>query len=179
MLKILDVGCGKDSIAKIVFSDTQEKEIVRLDALSENAPEILHDITNPLPDEHKGKYNIVYCSHMLEHIDREKVHQTIKNMVEALVPMGEIWIAVPSMEWVAKEILAGRDGVFAQLMIFGGQYNEYDYHRCGFTLKSLRTMFELNGLIVRKAYQAPLQIGYGDRLFDCVQNIAIGLKYVP
>ncbi len=176
MLNILDVGCGKDSVARIVFEEA-EKNITRLDALEENNPDILHDITQPLTDEHKGKYDIVYCSHILEHIDREKVHTTIQNMVEALAPMGEIWIAVPSLEWAANEILAQRDGVHVQLMIFGGQHNEFDYHRCGFTLKSLRTMLELNNLIIRKAYQSPFQIGYGERLFDCVQNIVIGLKY--
>lgn len=176
MLRILDVGCGKESVAQLVFQ-ADDKKITRLDAFEENKPDVLHDITKPLPEELKGSYDIVYASHVLEHIDRESVHITIKNLVDALAPMGELWITVPSLEWAARELLANHDGVHVQLMIFGGQNNHLDYHRCGFTLRSLRKMMELNDLIVRKAYQAPFQISYGDKFFDCVQNIVIGLKY--
>ena len=141
-------------------------------------PDVIFDITKPLPEELKGQFDIVYCSHMMEHIDRNKVFAAMDNLIAAAKDMGEIWVIVPSMEWAANEILRGRDGIHIQGHIFGGQSNEWEYHRSGFTLSALRFLFESRKILVRKAYQAPFTLGYENREFQCVQNVVIGLKYV-
>lgn len=177
-MKILDIGSGKESVASLVFSHIEDKEIVRLDADANLNPDIIHDITKELPKELKGQFDIVYVSHVLEHIDRSFVIGTFINLSAALKNLGEMWIIVPSMEWAAQEILNQRDGRHIQGMIWGGQNTSWDYHRCGFTLSALRQLFELTGLVVRKAYQSPFGIVLdGDKQVNCVQNVVIGAKY--
>ena len=178
MVKILDIGSGVASVASVVFDDIQDKQIVRADINPDLKPDVIFDITKPLPEELKGQFDIVYCSHMMEHIDRNKVFAAMDNLIAAAKDMGEIWVIVPSMEWAASEILRGRDGIHIQGHIFGGQSNEWEYHRSGFTLSALRFLFESRKILVRKAYQAPFTLGYENREFQCVQNVVIGLKYV-
>jgi len=178
MVKILDIGSGVASVASVVFDDIQDKQIVRADVNPDLKPDVIFDITKPLPEELKGQFDIVYCSHMMEHIDRNKVFAAMDNLIAAAKDMGEIWVIVPSMEWAANEILRGRDGIHIQGHIFGGQSNEWEYHRSGFTLSALRFLFESRKILVRKAYQAPFTLGYENREFQCVQNVVIGLKYV-
>jgi len=178
MVKILDIGSGVASVASVVFDDIQDKQIVRADINPDLKPDVIFDITKPLPEELKGQFDIVYCSHMMEHIDRNKVFAAMDNLIAAAKDMGEIWVIVPSMEWAANEILRGRDGIHIQGHIFGGQSNEWEYHRSGFTLSALRFLFESRKILVRKAYQAPFTLGYENREFQCVQNVVIGLKYV-
>lgn len=175
-MKILDVGSGKESVAALVFTDV-EKEIVRMDADEALAPDIVHDITTELPEHLHGQFDIVYVSHVLEHIDRLKVIQTLVYLSKALKNYGEMWVIVPSMEWAAQEILDQRDGLHIQGMIWGGQNTQWDYHRCGFTLHAMRQLFEIIGLVVRKAYQSPFGIVMGEHEFTCAQNVVIGARY--
>jgi hypothetical protein len=176
-MRILDVGSGKNSVAAQVFADVKDKEIVRMDADEALNPDILHDITQELPEHLLGQFDIVYVSHVMEHIDRIRVIQTLVYLSKALKNLGEMWVIVPSMEWGAQEILAGRDGLHIQGLIFGGQNTPWDYHRCGFTLSALRTLFDLIGLVVRKAYQSPFGIELGENVVNCVQNVVIGARY--
>lgn len=176
-MKILDVGSGANSVAAQVFAHIEDKEIVRMDADESLKPDVLHDITQELPEHLHGQFDIVYVSHVMEHIDRIKVIQTLVYLSKALKNLGEMWVIVPSMEWGAQEILNGRDGLHIQGLIFGGQNTPWDYHRCGFTLSSLRTLFEIIGLVVRKAYQSPFGIVMGDQEVNCVQNVVIGARY--
>ena len=105
MVKILDIGSGVASVASVVFDDIQDKQIVRADINPDLKPDVIFDITKPLPEELKGQFDIVYCSHMMEHIDRNKVFAAMDNLIAAAKDMGEIWVIVPSMEWAANEIL--------------------------------------------------------------------------
>lgn len=179
MLKILDIGSGPESVAAIVFKD-EEKEITRLDANADLNPDVVHDITTPLPAELCDRFDIVYCSHVMEHIDRLKVLPTLQNLSRALRDRGELWVVVPSLEWVAREILNGRDGLHIQGHIFGGQATPWDYHRVGFTLLGLRQSLEVVGLVTRKAYQSPfeIEVSINDQkhIYHCLQNVVIGAR---
>ncbi len=177
MIKILDIGCGVNSVAAQVFTELKDKEIVRLDADESNKPDVLHDITTELPAELHGQFDIVYASHVLEHIDRNKIIPTLVNISRALKNLGEMWVIVPSLEWGAQEVLKGSQSPALQGLIFGGQNNSWDYHRTGFTLASLRTLFEIVGLVIRKAYQSPFKIGMDAEEYVCIQNIVIGARY--
>jgi hypothetical protein len=176
-VKILDVGSGIASVAEQVFDWIEDKEITRLDGLEEVKPDILHDITEPLPQELHNAFDIVYMSHVLEHIERMKVIPTFRYVISALKPMGEIWVVVPSLEWAANEILSKRDGIHIQGMLFGGQNHPLDYHKTGFTLSGLRQLVEICGLLVRKAYQSPFGIELAERHFNCIQNVVVAIRY--
>lgn len=175
-VKILDVGSGPYNRAAKDFNWIENKEITRLDFNEEAKPDILHDITKPLPEELRNQFDIVYASHVLEHIDFMKVIATFRNLTGALKNMGEIWVVVPSMEWAASEIINKREGIQIQGTIFGGQNHPLDYHRSGFTLRSLRHMVELCGLFPRKAYQSTFGIDFQNQQYECVENVVIGLR---
>jgi cyclopropane fatty-acyl-phospholipid synthase-like methyltransferase len=176
-VKILDIGSGYGSLAETIFESIAEKEIVRMDADPEKKPDILHDITTPLPEELRGQFDLVLASHVMEHIGRDKVVDAFRHAISAVKNMGEVWILVPSLEWAANEIINLRDGLHVQGTIFGGQLDPFDVHQCGFTLASLRQMVELCGLIVRKAYQSPCTITVGGTEYGSLQNIVIGARY--
>jgi hypothetical protein len=182
MIRILDVGCGvgPESSAtdpNAVFSDVTDKEIVRLDANPDAHPDFIHDITQPLPEELRSAFDIVLCSHVMEHIRRPQVLDAFRNTISGVKNMGEVWFIVPSMEFAAGEILKHRDGASVQALIFGGQASDLDTHYCGYTLQALRFMVELCGLVVRKAYQAPFSIEVDGKSHTCIQNIVVGARY--
>jgi len=176
-VRILDVGCGADSVAKVVFDWIEDKEITRLDGNADAKPDILHDITEPLPQELRNSFDIVYMSHVLEHIDRDKVINTFRYTISALKNMGEAWIIVPSLEWAAGEIIKKNDGIHIQGMLYGSQLAPLEFHRVGFTLMGLRQLAEVCGLLVRKAYQAPFDVHLAERRFHCVQNVVVAMRY--
>jgi SAM-dependent methyltransferase len=183
-LKVLDIGsgCGGPEFQINYFLEhLKEKEIVRLDVNPETHPDILHDITKELPEEYKNAFDIVFCSHVLEHMARDEVFPVLRNMASALKNMGEIYILVPSLEWAAKEILMHHDGIQIQGLIFGAQYpgNPWELHKSGFTLHALRYMAELCGLLIKKAYQSPfvLIMPSTTKNYPAVQNVLIAARY--
>lgn len=178
MVKILDVGCGeKGGIIDSYLDSIENKEITRLDIDPAAKPDVLHDITKPLPEEYRGKFDLVFCSHVLEHIDRRDVIQTLRNVASGLKNLGELWIIVPSLDWLAKEILKHRDGTHVQGLLYGAQRNEWDYHRSAFTLNALRVIVEICGLMIRKAYQAPFTLMMDGKEWEAIQNIVIAARY--
>lgn len=174
--QILDIGCGPESIAPAVYSHIQHMRVTRLDGNPENEPDYLHDITQPLPEELLGAFDIVLASHVVEHVDRDQVNNVMRNIASAVRNHGEVMVIVPAMEWAAREIIEGRDNAGVQGLIFGGQKNPLDYHRCGFTLKSLRFMVELAGLIPRKAYQSVFTIQMYGHTFNALQDIVVATR---
>jgi hypothetical protein len=176
-IKILDIGSGPQSVASAIFSGIEDKEIVRLDASLDVNPEILHDITQPLPEELRSNFDLVLASHVMEHVERSRVVEAFRNAMSAVKNLGEVWIITPSLEWTANEVINKRDGVHVQALLYGTQDSSWDLHRCGFTLASLRQMVELCGLIVRKAYQSPFTVMMNGREYQCIQNIVIGARY--
>lgn len=181
-IKILDVGSDslKDSAADIegVFGGTGEDiEITRLDVRKNTNPDIVHDITKPLPERYHGAFDIVMASHVMEHIDRLKVVDAFTNIADCLRIGGELYVIVPSMEWAAGEIYYGRVTAVVQSSIFGGQNHKHDYHKVGYTLEWLRFIMEgVLRMVVRRAYQAPFTIKVDEEVFQSLQNIVVALK---
>jgi predicted SAM-dependent methyltransferase len=173
--RVLDVGSGLESAAGVVLEHLNP-DVVRLDVNPKCNPDILHDITNPFPEGLQDSFDVVYVSHVLEHIDRDQVITVLKNVIACLKDGGEIWLLVPSMEWAAEQVMHGRDHAGIQLALYGGQQNPNDYHRSGFTLNALRFMVESQGLFVRKAYTAPFLLGIYGKEYQALQNIVIAIR---
>jgi SAM-dependent methyltransferase len=57
----------------------------------------------PVPD---GCAKAVYCSHVLEHIDRESVVKALKNTYRILRPGGTFRLVVPDLAWRAEHFLS-------------------------------------------------------------------------
>ena len=175
-LNILDVGSGPESIAAIVFGE-DTGTVIRLDMDPDVHPDYVHDIIQPLPSELHDRFDVVYASHVLEHIPRMQVVEVVRNLAKALKDGGELWFVVPSLEWIAQEIYRGRYDPIVLGFIYGGQSDEYDYHKCGFTLIGLRSLLKLAGLVERKAYQSIFTMTIGEDEFQAIQNVVIGMRH--
>ena len=176
IVKILDVGSSANSIATTIYGHIPNLQVTRLDISPEAEPDVLHDITQPLPEELQGAFDIVLASHVIEHVDRDMVNVVMNHIASAVRNHGEVMVIVPSLEWACREILAGHENAGVQGIIFGAQRDKWDYHRCGFTLKALRFMVELTGLVVRKAYQSPMMVSLYGHDYPAIQNVVIATR---
>ena len=74
----------------------------------------------------------IRISHVLEHFQRVKIVPLLKMIRTLLENEGEIEIHVPNLKWHASLLLQDRDEE-AERYAFGGQMDEYDFHKTGFT----------------------------------------------
>jgi len=83
-------------------------------------------------------FDVVYASHLLEHLDYTgELQKTLAEWLRVLKPGGMVQISVPNLEVLATLLLdkhlAMEDHFMVMRMIFGGHMNEYDYHQVGLT----------------------------------------------
>ncbi len=173
-LLLLDVGSGPDSVAAQFFDDF---EVTRLDGDAALDPDVVHDITKPFPDEHQGIYDLVFCSHVLEHVPWSKVIQTVEHLRSALKKGGELWIIVPALEWAAHQIMLDEPSPTLNSFLYGAQTNPWQLHQSGFTLNLLRLVMAQTGLTIKQAYQTPFQIDMDGKKYEAKQNIVIGMRW--
>ena len=153
--KILDIGCGNNPLR------TNEGRVITCDAREDMHPDYRCDVRR-LPFATK-EFDIVSSSQTLEHIAREQVESTLEEWIRVLKPKGELRLAVPNLEWAAKRILAGEYGdmaggnVSAWDVFYGEQSYDLDFHKTGFTPKSLSDLLKKFGF----KYQMTQLPGYG------------------
>ena len=170
---LLDIGAGAEGTAQAFFP---EAVIFRLDADPEVNPDFVQDIREPFPEELHNRFDIVFASHVLEHVERHRVPETVGHLKSALRDGGELWLLVPSLEWVANELRKDQPSPATIAAIYGMQSNPYQYHKSGFTLFMLRKIIERVGLIPRRAYQGPLTITLNGKPYDALQNILVAMR---
>jgi predicted SAM-dependent methyltransferase len=180
-LSVLDVGSGPVSVTPRVFPDA-DLVIIRVDADPANNPDFVCDIRKGLPAELAGRFDIVYCSHVLEHIERKEVVNVVSSLASAVAPGGELWLLVPSLEWALDQTVKGNPSPVLQALIFGSQENEWQYHKSGFTLSGLRYLVRAVGLVDRRAYQSRFLITVSNPeeqlAYPALQNIVVAAKGV-
>lgn len=93
-----------------------------------------------------GAADEIRASHILEHFSHHEIINVLDDWVRALKPGGRLRIAVPNLEWIASEYLAGRDAPF-QSYLMGGQADDDDYHKTVFDDESLREVMVEAGLV--------------------------------
>jgi SAM-dependent methyltransferase len=179
-LSLLDIGAGPEPVSREFFPDAT---ILTLDIDPDNSPDYVHDIRAPLPDDLYHKFDVVFASHVLEHIEYRMTRKTLTSMASALKPGGELWIIVPSLEWIADEIAAESKNMAAVIAsIYGGQGSPFQYHKSGFTIAMLRQIMSSMGLIIRQAKHGRLQIHWDSSnpddaaTMDAIQNIVVGMS---
>jgi SAM-dependent methyltransferase len=111
---------------------------VNVDAL-ENLPgvDVVADISQRLPFD-DGSADLVHASHILEHFSTEDVPRLLHEWRRVLSGGGRLFVAVPDLDVIAHRLVQLR-GWFTPPnnpwlgAIYGGQKDEYDFHKTGFT----------------------------------------------
>lgn len=95
---MLNLGCGNS-----FHEDWENYDLVP------SAPSVKAiDLTKPLPFE-EGTFDVVYSSHVLEHIPRQRVPELLREMARILKPGGILRIVVPDLEGIVREYLRQLD----------------------------------------------------------------------
>ncbi len=89
-----------------------------------------------------GSVAEVYASHVFEHLSyASELPHTLKEIHRILEPTGRLFISVPDLERLMqlaqRRDLAFLDRFMVMRMMFGGQVDEFDYHKVGLTWEFL------------------------------------------
>ena len=149
MSLLLHVGCGHER--GVPVAQFQDWEQIRVDIDPTVGPDVVDDIRE-LSQFGNESADAVYSSHNLEHLSELEVPLALSSFCRVLRPGGIAFIMVPDFrlacEWVSKG--KGEDVIYNSPagpitpvdMIFGYRpwsANEWQRHRTGFTVSSLRT----------------------------------------
>lgn len=139
--KMIDLGCGR-----VTWEFEGEGRPLRVDIREEADPDFRCDIRDlPFAD---GQFSVCFSSHVLEHMGRWEVDNVLNEWVRILEDGGEMRLALPNLEWAAKNILAGRVDYHTLNVLYGEQTYKENFHKFGFTPATLRKMLEDRGLEV-------------------------------
>lgn len=90
-------------------------------------------------------------SHTLEHNGYHGVHKTLSEWFRVLKPGGMVFISVPDLEVLARLYLDPAASAnfekrwMLTMMMFGGQADEYDFHKIGFSFQLLERLLLAHG----------------------------------
>lgn len=134
----LDIGCGTTPLDGFIGIDRK-----------------LGTEAYPLADYLDESVDEIYASHVLEHFDQSLADKVLAEWVRVLKPGGRIRISVPDLDRILEAYTNGcnfdLNGV-----IYGGQADDDDYHKCGFNGSGLRIKMRRAGLVGIKEF-SPVQ----------------------
>jgi SAM-dependent methyltransferase len=159
---VLHVGCGsaEDQGLHERFSGPEWHE-VRLDVDPGVEPDVVASITDmsPVPE---ASVDAVYSHHNIEHIFAHEVARAMSEFFRVLRPGGEVLLATPDLQNVARTIASGRledslyrsgsGNVSALDIVYGlrseiADGREYMAHRTGFTRGTLARKLGAAGFV--------------------------------
>jgi len=83
-----------------------------------------------------GSFDVIYGSHVLEHVPLKDAVVALKEWNRVLAPGGQAIISVPNVETIMKLFLApertANEKLLLTRMIYGGQIDDFDYHYTGY-----------------------------------------------
>jgi predicted SAM-dependent methyltransferase len=132
---ILDIGCGEKKVAS---------NAIGLDVRRTKAVDIIADARLlPFRDE---AFDVVYSSHVIEHFSHREVKDVVREWARVLKRGGTIEIRCPWLR-VRALIFFLRPTWENVKNIYGGQENEWNFHKCGFSFGLLKQLLEECGIV--------------------------------
>jgi predicted SAM-dependent methyltransferase len=163
-MRKLEIGCNNQRLSE---------EWETLDIVSGKNADIVVDIEKPLPIE-SNTYDLIYMSHVLEHITWYKTIDVLKELLRILKSGGTIEIFVPDID---KIISAYQKGIIPDewykyneqknpFLWFAGRLFTYgahdtDFHRAVFNKKHLQNCLEKAGFQDVMIIKVPRGISHG------------------
>lgn len=94
--------------------------------------------------QHAKDCTKIQMTHVLEHFGHKETIPLLEMLKSLLVPRGELYLEVPNFAWHAELVLQGQ-AEKAVYYAFGGQLDEWDFHKTGFTPTILQARLEEAG----------------------------------
>ena len=149
-LVVLDLGAGESGYY------IPDGKAITVDMDESKHPDILADARD-LPIEDCFA-DVVFASHLLEHISFRETISTLKEWIRVLKIDGRMVIIVPNLKWASKRILhpeshtSTTDPERAMFMYYSGQRGDLktaatDVHKAGFTPESLAGALARTGML--------------------------------
>jgi predicted SAM-dependent methyltransferase len=139
----LHLGCGKRFLDGFTHVDAYDGEHI----------DVVCDIREIEKHFAAGSVEEIYASHVLEHFGRHEVQGIVDSWARLLCPGGRLRIAVPDLEAVFAHFAIHGDMPVVTGMLYGGQVNELDYHKIGFTFRTLSDALARAGLPGAERYE--------------------------
>ena len=136
----LNIGCGNH---KIEFEGYDTKSV---DIRPEVQPDVVADL-NALPFE-KNSIDLIYSSHVLEHVGRTELYQVFRHWRSLLTENGRLITIIPDLTVAAIELLSGTTNPSTWDILFGAQNYKENFHKSGFTAPALQAFLEKYGFKV-------------------------------
>jgi predicted SAM-dependent methyltransferase len=128
----LHLGCGKRILPGYVNID-----------IDNDACDVMCDIRKLYYED--SSVDEIYACHVLEHFGRHEVNDIIEEWKRILKIGGKIYIAVPDIDSAISYYMKTNDLTALYGQFWGGQRNEYDYHKFGFNFKTISDILTSHG----------------------------------
>lgn len=136
----LHLGCGKLKLDGYINIDLFDSDFD-------------HDIRDFRGVYDDATIDEIYICHVLEHFGRRELIDILKEYKRILKPDGLLRIAVPDLEHVIKLYNEDKKNIYKIMgLLYGGQKNEHDYHKFGFTFDTLYNILTCVGFCDIKRY---------------------------
>lgn len=118
-------------------------------------PETMCDVCDDVRTLNEFKDNsvdLIFNSHLFEHLNKEDRIQALKTWYRVLKPGGILRISVPDFEAIAAHYFYWKDLKYLQAMIHGSQKHPFDFHYYSYDFATLAKLLEENGFCNVRAY---------------------------
>jgi predicted SAM-dependent methyltransferase len=122
----LHLGCGGKNIEGFINVDVRNLPTV----------DVIDDITT-LTSFKEESVDLIYTSHVLEHIGRRDYLNVLKRWYSLLKKDGILRISVPDFEEIVKHYNENKDLLILRGFLYGGQTYPENYHYCAWDFKVL------------------------------------------
>jgi len=144
----LNLGCGEDI----------RKGWINIDRRIIKGIDLCYDISEhaiPLQDKVVAE---ILCKDFIEHLSWRRVEYLLHECFRVLKSNGLIYIQTPDLEAIAKQVVLNPDFKSGDLYgwkaigfwVYGRQDEWGEYHRCGFTIPTLKRLLESIGFNVER-----------------------------
>lgn len=147
--------------------------------------DVVANIAERLPFD-DGSADTLYAAHILEHFPTDAVPALLADWRRVLRDGGELLVAVPDLEVIARTLM-DREGWFTPPhnpwlgAIYGGQKDEYDFHKTGFTAVWLAKLLDDAGFGDVRRVPRFQEIGVNDTSFSPLpfgRNMSLNMRAV-
>lgn len=167
---VLEIGANIRPQAQFIYPNAK---ILTMDIDKQLKPDIVMDAGKMNFD---SKFDGILASHVLEHFPYFDILTVLDRWKKALVPGGKLHIIVPSWEWSARQVLSEEPSMALFGHTFAGLTNEWDVHKCMFTMRRLRALFDRIELDVVAAKTGTYKLMINGTEQEADQHYICGVK---